>query len=230
MFLSTSAFSQLRYLNTIQQIYFTLAELHFQTENLEKTLCFLHKSERLYAFVSDANVTLPNTCFNSDFKGHLLSQIDRTTVQKAPGTKVFSFYFNGGIDAYKLKCTYVKTRRLLCEVYKRQDDQDKYLMVMIHQLDFSLLHGVFVALAWYEDCCELGANFLETQQFAQAQYLYLCAQHILRGTRNVKIQRDISVKLANIYTQWLLIQVASFASDADADTETEGDKVPKDDA
>jgi len=85
-------------------------------EEFQESLAFLRKAEEIYMFVitatDDDGSSLPNTNFNFDFRGHLLSQMS-ARVGLAPETQAFSFYINGGLDKRRLEKTYIDTLRFL---------------------------------------------------------------------------------------------------------------------
>mmetsp|Transcript_7803 Transcript_7803/g.12094 ORF Transcript_7803/g.12094 Transcript_7803/m.12094 type:complete len:145 (+) Transcript_7803:410-844(+) len=100
---------KLRHLNTVQDLYISIATILSDRDKTDEALSYLEKAQEIYLMVEEHTKDLPQVTVVNNFDLFLLKQ---GSAHKKADEK-FSFYINAGLDLKQLHAKYTTTLFIL---------------------------------------------------------------------------------------------------------------------
>lgn len=191
---------KIRFVNYFQETYNNLGIIYFNRGEPDKGLQYFAKAEQIYLAFNQYKG--PSLC--SIYDEYIKSCTEENTKYKAQKT-IFGFFIDGGIDITLLEKNYTQTLFYYAQSYAKLDFKKKGIyfccMTLKRQVDtdnYDLKDAII-------NCINLSEFFVESENFAQAEYLLLAGLSLLPEDlkRKKKLRARVQMQLGKVYLERL---------------------------
>ena len=184
---------KIRYVNYYQEIYNNLGIIFFNNDDANRGLQYFGKAEQIYKLFSEIKGKIQIT---SSFDEFLNSCTKETSIKP-----IFNFYIDGGIDNSLLEKNYTQTLFYFAQSFTKLNFKKKGVYYCCQTLKRQIDSSNFTLKDAVINCINLSEFFIESQNFAQAEYLLLAALSLLPADRKKKLRAQVQMQLGKCYLE-----------------------------
>ena len=193
---------KMRYINFYQEIFNNLGIIYYNQGQIKKGLQHFAKAEQIYRVF----LNLSNYNFTNDFAYFMnkCSSLDEDKNNNEPNI-LFSFIVDGGINKKNFEHNYTLTVFYYAQAFTKLGFRKKAIHFCSLTLTRQIEYNEYDLKDAVNNCINLSDFYMESQNFAQVEYILQCAMSLLPKDLEVKkkLRASVQAQLGKYYLERL---------------------------
>ena len=193
---------KMRYLNFYQEIFNNLGIIFYNRGEIKKGLQHFAKAEQIYKVF----LNLSNYNFTNDF-AYFMNKCCSLDDERNNNEKniLFSFIVDGGINKKSFEHNYTLTVFYYAQAFTKLGFRKKAIHYCSLTLTRQIEYNEYDLKDAVNNCINLSDFYLESQNFAQTEYILFCAMSLLPKDLEVKkkLRASVQAQLGKYYLERL---------------------------
>ena len=193
---------KMRYINFYQEIFNNLGIIYYNQGQIKKGLQHFAKAEQIYRVF----LNLSNYNFTNDFAYFMnkCCSLDEDRNNNEPNI-LFSFIVDGGINKKNFEHNYTLTVFYYAQAFTKLGFRKKAIHFCSLTLTRQIEYNEYDLKDAVNNCINLSDFYMESQNFAQVEYILQCAMSLLPKDLEVKkkLRASVQAQLGKYYLERL---------------------------
>ena len=193
---------KMRYINFYQEIFNNLGIIYYNQGQIKKGLQHFAKAEQIYRVF----LNLSNYNFTNDFAYFMnkCCSLDEDKNNNEPNI-LFSFIVDGGINKKNFEHNYTLTVFYYAQAFTKLGFRKKAIHFCSLTLTRQIEYNEYDLKDAVNNCINLSDFYMESQNFAQVEYILQCAMSLLPKDLEVKkkLRASVQAQLGKYYLERL---------------------------
>ena len=193
---------KMRYINFYQEIFNNLGIIYYNQGQIKKGLQHFAKAEQIYKVF----LNLSNYNFTNDFAYFMnkCCSLDEDRNNNEPNI-LFSFIVDGGINKKNFEHNYTLTVFYYAQAFTKLGFRKKAIHFCSLTLTRQIEYNEYDLKDAVNNCINLSDFYMESQNFAQVEYILQCAMSLLPKDLEVKkkLRASVQAQLGKYYLERL---------------------------